>query len=158
MQATFAVPEAALREQATADGITHFSTGVAILHAGKVLIVRRAPDDYLGGYYELPGGGVDDGESLETSVAREAREETGLEVAEILGMFPGFDYTTPKKPHVRQFNFLVRTKSADLKLSSEHDAFQWISLEDVDNLLLSDSMKKCLIDALELAASFTEDH
>lgn len=47
--------------------------------AGIVLVKRRNPP--LG--YALPGGFVDYGESLEKAVAREAREETGLDLTEL---------------------------------------------------------------------------
>jgi len=47
--------------------------------AGIVLVKRRNPP--LG--YALPGGFVDYGETLEQAVAREAREETGLELRDV---------------------------------------------------------------------------
>jgi len=106
----FIVPEDILRERASLDGITDLSTGIAIIRDGSILVVRREPADFLGGNFELPGGGVDAGETLAGALKREAFEETGLTVVRILGMFPGFDYSTPKKPKVRQFNFLVEAK------------------------------------------------
>lgn len=151
--AGFIIPEAELRKQAAADGITHLSSGIAVMDGPKVLVVRRAPADFLGGSYELPGGGVEDGEAFDQSVQRELKEETNLETVEILGMFPGFDYSTPNKPHVRQFNFLVR--AADLKtlnLSDEHDQFAWVASDDeVDALGSSAVMKMCIKDALSVA-------
>ena len=56
--------ENAIRDKAAKEGITHISTGVAVVNDGKILLVRRSIDDFLGGYYELPGGGVDDGETI----------------------------------------------------------------------------------------------
>lgn len=51
-----------------------------IEHADKLVLIRRNLDP-LGGYWAPPGGYVEQGESLEEAVVREAREETGLEVA-----------------------------------------------------------------------------
>ena len=46
---------------------------------GRILITQRLPDDTLGGYWEFPGGKVDPGEELRAALARELREELGLE-------------------------------------------------------------------------------
>ena len=59
-----------------------------IARDGKVLMIRRGTD--LGyGLWSLPGGYVDRGEVVESAAAREAWEETGLEVAVdgLLGLF-----------------------------------------------------------------------
>ena len=59
-----------------------------IARGGQVLMIRRGTD--LGyGLWSLPGGYVDRGEVVEAAAAREAWEETGLEVAVdgLLGLF-----------------------------------------------------------------------
>lgn len=50
--------------------------GVVIVEDGKVLLVKREDLEV----WALPGGGVDEGESLAETAVREAYEETGLEV------------------------------------------------------------------------------
>ena len=147
----FTVPEDQLRKQATADGVTHLVTGAAIVKDGKVLGLRREPNDYPGGMFELPGGGVDGGEALATAVTREVLEEAGLTVENIVGMFPGFDYATPKKPKARQFNFLVVVADGAVQLSPEHDAWEWIDETNVDTLPITDPMRQCFRDALAVA-------
>lgn len=47
-----------------------------VVHDGKLLTIR-----YKNGKYDLPGGGIEFGETIEESVVREAREETGMKVS-----------------------------------------------------------------------------
>lgn len=54
--------------------------GAVVLVEGKVLLVKRRFEP-LAGQWSLPGGSLEVGETLESGVAREILEETGLEVA-----------------------------------------------------------------------------
>lgn len=150
MSSTFVIPEAALRATAAKEGVTHFTTGIAIIRDGALLIVRRAAEDYMGGYYELPGGGVDDGESFAEAVQREAQEETGLTVCSIVQLLPGFDYSTPKKAHVRQINIVATVDEKPVVLApDEHDEYQWIRDETVlATINMSEDMRRSVRNAL----------
>lgn len=133
-----------IRQKAKEDGVTHFATGIAVFQDGKLLVVRRvAHDDYLAGEWELPGGGVDAGETIEQGALRELKEETNLDVENILGTFEGFDYATPKKPKVRQINFKVSVKPGDIVLT-EHDMYKWIAVDEIVELKTNAVMHNCL--------------
>jgi ADP-ribose pyrophosphatase YjhB (NUDIX family) len=54
----------------------NLGVAVALLHDGKILLTKREDADS----WCLPGGAVDDGESLAAAAVREVREETGLVV------------------------------------------------------------------------------
>lgn len=68
--------------------LTHvrkIARAVVLSKEGKIAIIHLKRNDIFGDYdyYELPGGGVDVGESLEDAAIREIEEEVGV-VAKII--------------------------------------------------------------------------
>ncbi|WP_067826142.1 NUDIX hydrolase [Nocardia inohanensis] len=134
--------ERELRQQAEGEGIVHFVVGVAVFRNGKLLVVRRVADDWHGGMYELPGGGVESGESFAECVERELFEETGLRVTRITDVLGGFDYATRTKSRVRKYSFVVEALGGEIILDpSEHDQFQWVDADGLDNLPMAEDMR-----------------
>ncbi|MBA0050221.1 NUDIX domain-containing protein [Streptomyces sp. AJS327] len=116
-----------LARTAAADGITKRVVGAVIADPeGRVLLLRRTADDYLGGLWELPSGGVEEGESLIGALRREVEEETGLSVIAVGGYLGHFDYLSNSGRKTRQFNFTatVTTVGRTVRLT-EHDAHAW---------------------------------
>lgn len=58
--------------------MAHRRGGVVIIEDGRVALIERV--NARGTYYLFPGGGVEDGESVEAAAVREAREELGVDV------------------------------------------------------------------------------
>ena len=54
---------------------------------GKVLVQRRPQGTDLAGQWEFPGGKIEQGETAETALVRELKEELGLDV-EVGSLFP----------------------------------------------------------------------
>ncbi|MBU1323183.1 NUDIX domain-containing protein [Patescibacteria group bacterium] len=129
--------------------INEYVVGIAVFSNHKLLIVRRSPHDYLGGFFELPGGNVDN-DSFETTVQQELFEETGLSVKSIINWFTGFIYQTGKNT-VRQCNCLVKASSNPVKLNSaEHDNYKWINKSEINNHKMTPQMRKCIKEAFKI--------
>lgn len=79
--------------------------GGVIVQDGKVVIVKRRYDP-LAGRWSIPGGGVELGETLEASVAREMLEETGLEV-EVGPVIEVFDRITRDDEGSVRYHFVL---------------------------------------------------
>lgn len=134
--------ERELRTAARRDGISDFVVGVAVFHDGKLLVVRRVPDDYHGGMYELPGGGVESGETFAECVTRELFEETGLRVRAIVDFLGSIDYATRSKARVRKYSYRAAVEPGPVALApGEHDAYAWIDAAALDTLPMTDDMR-----------------
>src|SRR3981189_3492857 len=79
-------PDHALMSAASPVQPSHpqLAVSAAIFRDGKILLVRRARSPARG-FYSLPGGRVEFGESLHTALHREVEEETALRI-EIIGL------------------------------------------------------------------------
>jgi 8-oxo-dGTP diphosphatase len=58
----------------------HVAVGVIVDTHHRILITQRAQAAHQGGLWEFPGGKREPGESLATALARELREELGLDI------------------------------------------------------------------------------
>lgn len=105
------------------DDIRVGTNGVLFNQQGEVLLQRRADN----GFWALPGGGVDVGESVEQCVMREVLEETGLTVAvkRLVGVYshPRYHgvikYPSGQIVHYVILAFEVAYVSGELRLSEE---------------------------------------
>lgn len=60
--------------------LIHVAAGALIDNLGRVLLARRHDDAHQGGLWEFPGGKCEQGESIESALARELHEELGVEL------------------------------------------------------------------------------
>ena len=102
------------------------------MHEGKVLVLREASQYADGthyGQYDFPGGRVEPGEHIDTALIREVKEETGLEVEIGKPIFVADWSPVVKGVQLQIFGifFLCTAKNADVVLSSDHDAYEWIN-------------------------------
>jgi 8-oxo-dGTP diphosphatase len=79
----------------------------ALVRDGRLLLTRRPDGDPLAGFWELPGGKVEADETPEAALAREWREELGVEVESSAPLT--FASGAPDGRHVTLLVFLVRS-------------------------------------------------
>jgi len=111
------------------------AVSAAIFRDGRVLLVRRAKSP-ASGFYSLPGGRVEFGETLHTALHREVDEETSLRI-EIAGL-AGWREVVPGAGgggHYLIMSFAARWRSGEPVLNDEHDDFRWLTPEAIDGLL-----------------------
>jgi len=103
----------------------------AIFRDDKILLVRRARSPGKG-FYSLPGGRVEFGESLHDALRREVDEETGLRI-EIVGL-AGWREVLPGPTgggHYLIMSFAARWMANEPALNEELDDFKWLAPDDV---------------------------
>ncbi|MFK7971096.1 MAG: (deoxy)nucleoside triphosphate pyrophosphohydrolase [Bacteroidia bacterium] len=87
---------------------------------GKVLVAQRKATQKFGGKWEFPGGKLDPGESYETCIKRELREEMDVGI-EILEQLPEAPIGTIGK----LIPFRCKIRSGEIKLL-DHQAMKWL--------------------------------
>ncbi|MFE6053206.1 NUDIX hydrolase [Kitasatospora sp. NPDC056446] len=133
---------AGLVSEARQDGITSFVAAAVVTEAARILLVRRKPDDFMGGLWEIPSGKVEEGESILDALHRETAEETGLTIGAVDGYIGHFDYPNSRGGTTRQFNFAVTVAKAEPVVLSEHDAHQWALPDDLPEV--SDAVRELI--------------
>jgi len=116
-----------------------------VIYDNKVLIVQRAADEeILPNLWEFPSGKREPLEESVTTVKREVKEETGIEV-EVVSIISVFEFKVEKPDEIRdltQINFLVKpVATPEVKLSSEHQNFAWVGEDELGNYNLSEEVK-----------------
>lgn len=110
------------------------AVSAAIFRDDKVLLTRRARSPAKG-FYSLPGGRVEFGESLHQALAREVDEETGLDIA-IVGL-AGWREVLPVEPgagHYLIISFAARWAGREPILNDELDDYRWIAPDRLTSL------------------------
>jgi 8-oxo-dGTP diphosphatase len=128
------------------------AVSAAIFRDDKILLVRRARLPARG-FYSLPGGRVEFGESLHAALLREVGEETGLTV-EIVGL-AGWREVMPTTTggHYLIMSFATRWRSGEVTLNEELDEFRWLAPDALGQFKTTGGLQEVIQSAYRLVGT-----
>jgi len=100
----------------------------------RILLTRRAPGQHLEGHWELPGGKVEPGESLESALERELLEELGLVVT------VGEELARTVYHYERgsiELIALATTTDGEIDQMTVHDSVDWFAPGETTTLVVA---------------------
>lgn len=101
----------------------------------EIILIKRKNEPYKG-YWALPGGFVEWGETVEQACIREVKEETSLDVKiiDIIGVFS--DPNRDPRGHVISIAFLCVPIGGKLKASSDAGDIMRVKLSEIQQKLI----------------------
>jgi 8-oxo-dGTP diphosphatase len=98
-------------------------------HEGRFLIGQRPAGAALAGYWEFPGGKIEQGETPEAAAVRECLEETGL-VVEALFRYPT---QIEEYEHGSVELYFVGCKVLTQEFTKPRGPFSWVARQQLDD-------------------------
>lgn len=125
---------------------------VILQRDSRVLMIRREKDPFKD-HLALPGGFVNEGETVEEAMKREAKEETSLEVEpiDILGA-----YSDPKRDprkHILSIVFVGIITGGQERAGDDAAGIEWVELARIDKQKLAFDHARMLRDYRQWKAS-----
>jgi len=115
--------------------------GAILLRRDRILMAQRGKEP-LKGWWSLPGGALELGESLHDAVCREVLEETGLEIVP-LGVFEIFerimrDAAGAPEYHYVLIDYVCRVTGGKLFPGDDVCAVEWVRRRELPSLQITE--------------------
>ena len=117
----------------------------AIIEEKESILMIRRKSNTFNGYFALPGGFVEYGESAEEAVRREVLEELNLHIEplHILGVYSESD--RDPRGHVVSTIFICTFKGTPMA-GDDAQSYEWLLLNDIEKNKIAFDHKKILKD------------
>lgn len=123
------------------------SVGAVVVRDSSVLLVKRDQEPSKG-FWSIPGGVIELGESFEHAVQREVQEETGIEVTivRLLDVAENIvrDDDGTIRFHYVLVDYLAHPITSDLSPRSDVSEARWVDFHLLDDFSLSKGTKKLI--------------
>ncbi len=102
----------------------------------KVLVTKRAKcNDYMPLKWDIPGGTVEPGETVEEALIRELKEETNIAIVPLHPVYVYSNLSQLPKRQTVQIVFTCKYIEGEITLNpEEHDEYRWIDFSELKNL------------------------
>ncbi|MEK6926714.1 MAG: NUDIX domain-containing protein [Nanoarchaeota archaeon] len=97
----------------------------------NVLLLRTNSKVYKESYWSIVNGGLKKGESFESAAKRETKEETGLDIKNLIYSGYSSNYEYPKGNLREKKIFIGFVENEKIILSDEHEDSKWIGLNNL---------------------------
>jgi len=115
--------------------------GAIVLRRDRVLMAERGKEP-LKGWWSLPGGALETGETLEDAVRREMREETGLEIRpmRVLQIFERImrDDAGAAEYHYVLIDYMCRVTGGSLQAGDDVSRVEWVPRRELASLKITE--------------------
>ena len=102
----------------------------------EIFITKRPDDKHKGGFWEFPGGKVEEGETKEQAMIRELEEEIGITVTEQF-LFEHLEYDYPEKS--LKFDFMAVTAFDNQPFGKEGQQGEWVMISELPNYVFPEA-------------------
>lgn len=116
----------------------HIVSVVAVIRndEGKYLVLKRSEREIAyPGMYTFPGGKVEDNDTVEETLLKEAKEEANLDLKPGKILLKDKSFIRPDDQTVKVFSYLCEVENSDdIKISDDFTDYKWVSFEELNDI------------------------
>lgn len=127
--------------------------GAAVMDGGRILLLKRLETKrFLPGFYDFPGGKVEEGEDPNIAILRELKEETGMigKIIRPYNIWHSIAERDGNKEHAIEVDYLIKVKAPKkITLSpDEHSEYVWVDKHNIPKKI-SPELKSTVLKAFD---------